>query len=101
MIGWRFIRTSVGVLTHRSCVEIPLRITRHYTSFLYGGWRVSQEIRLGLAGRRAIVWLTFEKDVEVDTREGNYLSIDVNENNVAVAVVEGLNLERLGAMRLA
>ena len=35
--------------------------------------------------------MTFEKEVE--SKEGNYISIDVNENNVTVAVFEGFKLK--------
>jgi IS605 OrfB family transposase len=37
--------------------------------------------------------LIFEKEVE--SKEGNYISIDVNENNVTVAVFEGFKLKEL------
>ena len=94
-INWRFDRVSVSVLTHKGWVEIPLRVTKQLVKYLYGGWRVAEELKLRLIGRKAVVWLTFEKDVEVDTKEGNYLSIDVNENNVTVAVFEGFKLKEL------
>jgi transposase, IS605 OrfB family, central region len=62
---------------------------------LYDGWRVSQELKLRLVGRKALVWLGFEKEVEVETEEGNYISMDVNENNVTLAVFEGFKLKEL------
>lgn len=37
--------------------------------------------------------MTFEREVE--TREGNYLSIDVYENNVTIAVFENFRLKEL------
>jgi IS605 OrfB family transposase len=39
--------------------------------------------------------LTFEKEVEVESKEGNYISIDVNENNVTLAVFESFRLREL------
>ena len=95
MINWKFDKASVSVLTHRGWVEIPLRVTKQLVKYLYGGWRVAEELKLRLIGRKAVVWLTFEKDVEVDTKEGNYLSIDVNENNVTVAVFEDFKLKEV------
>ena len=59
------------------------------------GWRVSQELKLRLVGRKVLVWLTFEKEVEVESKDGNYISIDVNENNVTLAVFEGFRLREL------
>ncbi|MBB5253846.1 transposase, partial [Sulfurisphaera ohwakuensis] len=86
---------SVSVLTHKGWVEIPLKFTKQFIHYLYEGWRVSQELKLRLVGRRVLVWLTFEKDVEVETKEGNYVSIDVNENNITLAVFEGFKLKEL------
>ncbi|QXJ35618.1 hypothetical protein J5U22_02165 [Saccharolobus shibatae] len=36
-----------------------------------------------------------DKKVEVTTRDGNYISIDVNENNVSVTVFEGFKLKEI------
>ena len=38
-------------------------------------------------GRKVLVWLTFEKEVEVDTKDGNHISIDVNENKGLLGIV--------------
>ncbi|MDT7901367.1 MAG: IS200/IS605 family accessory protein TnpB-related protein, partial [Acidianus sp.] len=95
MINWRFNKVSVSVLTHKGWVEIPLKFTKQFTSYVYEGWRVSQELKLRLVGRKILVWLTFEKEVEVETKDGNYISIDVNENNVTLAVFEGFKLKEL------
>ncbi|MFP3234727.1 MAG: transposase, partial [Sulfolobaceae archaeon] len=95
MINWRFNKVSVSVLTHKGWVEIPLKFTKQFTRYVYEGWRVSQELKLRLVGRKVHLWLTFEKEVEVESKDGNYLSIDVNENNVTVAVFEGFKLKEL------
>ncbi|BDB98057.1 IS200/IS605 family accessory protein TnpB-related protein [Saccharolobus caldissimus] len=94
-VNWKFNRVSVSVLTHKGWVEIPLKFTKQFIHYLYEGWRVSQELKLRLVGRKVLVWLTFEKDVEVETKEGNYVSIDVNENNVTLAVFEDFKLKEL------
>jgi len=95
MVNWRFNKVSVSVLTHKGWVEIPLKFTKQFTRYVYEGWRVSQELKLRLVGRKVLVWLTFEKEVEVDTKDGNHISIDVNENNVTVAVFEDFKLKEL------
>ena len=95
MINWRFNRVFISVLTHKGWVEVPLKFTKQFIHYLYEGWRVSQELKLRLVGRKILVWLTFEKEVEVETKDGNYLSIDVNENNVTVAVFENFKLKEL------
>ncbi len=94
-INWRFNRVSVSVLTHKGWVDIPLRFTEQFTRYLYEGCRVSQGLKLRLVGRKVHLWLTFEKEVEVEPKEGNYLSIDVNENNVTLAIFEDFKLREL------
>jgi IS605 OrfB family transposase len=94
-INWRFNRVSVSVLTHKGWVEVPLRFTKQFIRYVYEGWRVSQELKLRLVGRKVLVWLTFEKEVEVESKDGNYISIDVNENNVTLAVFESFKLKEL------
>ncbi|MFP3203807.1 MAG: IS200/IS605 family accessory protein TnpB-related protein [Sulfolobus sp.] len=95
MINWRFNKVSVSVLTHKGWVDIPLKFTKQFNRYVYEGWRVSQELKLRLIGRKILVWLTFEKEVEVESKDGNYISIDVNENNVTLAVFEGFRLREL------
>ncbi|MEJ2775861.1 IS200/IS605 family accessory protein TnpB-related protein [Sulfolobaceae archaeon RB850M] len=95
MVNWRFNRVFISVLTHKGWVEIPLKFTKQFIHYLYEGWRVSQELKLRLVGRKILVWLTFEKEVEVESKDGNYISIDVNENNVTLAVFEGFKLKEL------
>jgi len=95
MVNWRFNKVSVSVLTHKGWVEIPLKFTKQFIHYLYEGWRVSQELKLRLVSRKVLVWLTFEKEVEVESKEGNYISIDVNENNVTLAVFENFKLKEL------
>ena len=87
MINWRFNRVFISVLTHKGWVEVPLKFTKQFIHYLYEGWRVSQELKLRLVGRKILVWLTFEKEVEVDTKDGNHISIDVNENKGLLGIV--------------
>ena len=95
MVNWRLNKVSVSVLTHKGWVDIPLKFTKQFIHYLYEGWRVSQELKLRLIGRKVLVWLTFEKEVEVESKEGNYISIDVNENNVTLAIFENFKLKEL------
>ncbi|MFP3234404.1 MAG: IS200/IS605 family accessory protein TnpB-related protein [Sulfolobaceae archaeon] len=94
-VNWRFNKVSVNVLTHKGWVEIPLKFTKQFTRYVYEGWRASQELKLRLVGRKVLVWLTFEKEVEVESKDGNYISIDVNENNVTLATFENFKLKEL------
>jgi len=55
-INRRFNKVSVCVLTHKGWVEIPLRVTKQFIHYLHEGWRVSQELKLRLVGRKILVW---------------------------------------------
>ena len=59
MINWRFNRVFISVLTHKGWVEVPLKFTKQFIHYLYEGWRVSQELKLRLIGRKVHLWLTF------------------------------------------
>ena len=61
-MDWRFNKVLVSVLTHKGWVEIPLKFTKQFTRYVHESWRVSQELKLRLVGRKVLVWLTFERD---------------------------------------
>ena len=68
-MDWRFNKVSVSLLTHKGWVEIPLKFTKQFTRYVHESWRVSQELKLRLVGRKVLVWLTFEREVEEHQRK--------------------------------
>lgn len=54
MVNWRFNRVFISVLTHKGWVEIPLMFTKQFVHYIYEGWRVSQELKLRLVGRKVL-----------------------------------------------
>jgi len=54
--------------------------------YVYGGWRLASELRLRIAGKKVLAYLTFTKGFEVAYEPQNVVAVDVNENNVTVAV---------------
>ena len=81
--------------THQGWIEIPLRIHKHYIRYHYGGWRLGRELRFKIVGRKVVLYLTFEKEFEVEYGPANVVAVDVNENNVALAVYEKSRLVHL------
>ncbi|ABL87317.1 transposase, IS605 OrfB family [Pyrobaculum islandicum DSM 4184] len=77
--------TAVRVSTHRGWVTIPLWPTRQFWRHINEGWRLKTQPRLKLDEKRRIayVYFVFEKVVEEKPAKG-VVSVDLNENNVAV-----------------
>ncbi|MFZ8811037.1 MAG: IS200/IS605 family accessory protein TnpB-related protein [Pyrobaculum sp.] len=54
--------------------------------YLYGGWRLAEELKLKKRGKHWVAYLTFKRDFDVDPDPRNVVAVDVNENNVTAAV---------------
>jgi len=83
---WKLQGDTVLLKTHRGWLEVPLRIHKHYIKYRYGGWRLGRELRFKLNGRSVIFYLTFEKEFTITYDPSNVVAVDVNEDNVTVAV---------------
>jgi len=85
---WRMrSSTSIEIATHKDWVAIELEPHRQYWRYLNSGWRLASEARVKLdrRNRRLIVYLVFKKSIEAYKPKG-FISVDVNENHVAVLV---------------
>jgi len=76
----------VELRTHRGWIRIVYRSNRQLHRYLYSGWRPSSELRLKIAGGRILIYLTLTKEFEVSYNPDNAVSVDINENNVTLAV---------------
>jgi putative transposase len=67
---------------------VDLRCSGHKQlhRYLYGGWRLAEELKLKRRGKHWVAYLTFKKDFDVDPDPRNVVAVDVNENNITVAV---------------
>jgi putative transposase len=79
--------SSIEIATHKGWVTIELEPHKQYWKYLNGGWRLASEakVKLDKRSRRLIIYLVFKKSVEVFKPRG-FISVDVNENHVAVLV---------------
>jgi IS605 OrfB family transposase len=79
--------SSIEIATHRGWVAIGLEPHKQYWKYLNSGWRLASEARVKLdkRSRRLVIYLVFKKSVEVYRSRG-FVSVDVNENHVAVLV---------------
>jgi putative transposase len=79
--------TSIEIATHRSWVTIELEPHKQCWKYLNSGWRLASEakVKLDKRNRRLIIYLVFKKIAEAYRPRG-FISVDVNENHVAVLV---------------
>jgi len=83
---WRLQDGVIEVRTHRGWVRIHYRNHKQLHRYLYNGWRLSSELRFKLNGRKIIIYLTFTRNFKVVYNPSNVITVDINENNVTVAV---------------
>jgi len=83
---WRLESGVVKLRTHRGWVELHYRNHKQLHRYLYGGWRLASELRFKILGRKIIVYLSFTRELEVSYNPRNTVAVDVNENNVTIAL---------------
>ena len=83
---WRLGNGVIELRAHREWVKIHYRNHKQLHRYLYNGWKLSSELRLKLNGKKVIIYLAFTKNLEVVYNPNNVVAVDVNENNVTLAV---------------
>jgi len=83
---WRLGEGVIRVRTHRGWIHLHYRGHRQLYRYLYNGWKLAEELRLKLVNGKISVYLTFRKNFEVVYNPRNVVAVDVNENNVTLAV---------------
>jgi IS605 OrfB family transposase len=77
---------AIEVRTHRGWNRIVYRNNKHLHRYLYNNWKPSSELRLKLTDGKILVYLTLTKEFEVSYNPDNSVAVDINENNVTLAV---------------
>ncbi len=90
---------AIKVATHRGWITIELQPHKLYWKYINGGWKLRTQPKLKIKQRRVYVYFTFEKEIEVET-DGNVISVDVNEGNVTVKVLDKVYLLQIDIKRL-
>ncbi len=84
---WKLDSGCLKIRTHRGWVELRYANNRQLLRYLYGGWIPSSELKLKTdGGRRVLAYITFVKVHAVFYDKTNVIAIDVNENNITIAV---------------
>jgi len=83
---WKLREGYVEVRTHRGWIRIGYRNNKQLHRYLYSGWKPSSELKLKLSSGKILVYLTLTKEFEVSYNPNNAVAVDINENNVTLAV---------------
>jgi len=83
---WRLREGYIEVRTHRGWIRIGYRNHRQLHRYLYNNWKPSSELKLKLSSGKILVYLTLIKEFEVYYNPDNAVAVDINENNVTLAV---------------
>jgi putative transposase len=83
--------TTILVSTHEGWMPVELRPHRQFWEYVNSGWtlRAQPKMRLEYKRRRLLMYFVFMKAVNIDEeRAENVVSVDVNEDNVTVKILD-------------
>jgi IS605 OrfB family transposase len=84
---WKIENGSLKIRTRRGWVELKYGNNKQLHRYLYGGWIPASELKLKAdGGRRVLAYITFVKVYAVFCDKKNVIAVDVNENNITIAV---------------
>ena len=89
---WKLEDGFVKIRARSSWVELHYRNHKQLHRYLCSGWRLASELRFKILGKKVIVYLTFTREFDVSYNPKNVVAVDVNENNVTVAVFKDCSL---------
>jgi putative transposase len=94
---------SIEIATHNGWVTIELEPHKQYWRYINSGWvlRTQPKIKINYRRRRLLVYFMFVKAVDVDENGVKHvISVDVNENNVTVKMLDRVFILETGVKRL-
>ena len=84
---WRIESGCLKIRTHRGWVELRYANNKQLYRYMYGGWIPASELKLKTdGGRRVLAYITFVKVYAILYDKTNVIAVDVNENNITIAV---------------
>jgi putative transposase len=95
--------TTILIHTHRGWIPIELAPHKLYWRYINGGWalRTQPKIKIDYRRRRLLVYFVFAKAVDVDENGvKRVISVDVNEDNVTVKVLNRVFILETGVKRI-
>jgi putative transposase len=95
--------TTILIYTHKGWVPVELASHKLYWRYINSGWilRTQPKIKLDHRYKRLLVYFVFVKSVNVDKNNVKHvISVDVNENNVAVKVLDKVYILETGIKKI-
>jgi len=95
--------TTILIYTHRGWIPVELIPHKLYWRYINGGWalRTQPKIKIDYRRRRLLVYFVFTRAVNADEDSvKRVISVDVNEDNVAVKVLDRVFILETGVKRL-
>jgi len=101
---WRRIGYSaILIYTHRGWVPVELAPHKLYWRYIKTGWvlRTQPKIKIDYRHKRLVVYFVFAKAINIDENGVKHVvSVDVNENNVAVKALDKVYIFETGIKRI-
>jgi transposase len=92
---WRLKEGYVELRTHRGWNRIAYRSNKHLHRYLYNNWKPSSELKLKLTDGKILVYLALTREFEIYYNPDNSVAVDINENNITLAVFVGRKLHEI------
>jgi putative transposase len=95
--------TTILIYTHKGWIPVELVPHKLYWRYVNSGWalRTQPKIKIDYRRRRLLVHFVFAKTINVDENSvKRVISVDVNENNVAVKVLDRVFILETGVKRI-
>jgi IS605 OrfB family transposase len=92
---WILREGYVEVRTHRGWIRIGYRNNKHPHRYLYNNWKPSSELKLKLSNGKILLYIILTKEFEISYNPDNSVAVDMNENNVTLAVFVGRKLHEI------
>jgi putative transposase len=101
---WRRVGyTTILIYTHRGWIPVELVPHKLYWRYINSGWalKTQPKIKIDYRRKRLLIHFVFVKAVNVDENSAKrVVSVDVNENNVAVKVLDRVYIFEIGIKRI-
>jgi putative transposase len=95
--------TTILIYTHKGWVSVELAPHKLYWRYINGGWVLRTQIKLKIdyECKRLLIYFVFAKTINVDENSAKHvISVDVNENNVAVEVLDKVYILETGIKKI-
>jgi putative transposase len=101
---WRRIGyTIILIHTHRGWITVELAPHKLYWRYVNSGWvlRTQPRLKIDYKHKRLLIYFVFAKTINVDEKSVKHVvSVDVNENSIAVKVLDKVYILETGIKRI-